>query len=118
MPKGVNMMWWFILLFVLGGLGIQFGNGWLAKTGVNLQSFMLMLPLLIVAQYLIASGYQEGTEQFNFVRAHIIWTAVLIVATLVANFFLFHTMPTPLTLVALLLAGVASVLAVIGGKVG
>lgn len=116
MPKGARMMYWFIVLFVLGGLGIQLGNSWLAKTGVNLNSFAFALPLLIAAQYLIASGYQEGTASFDFVKAHIIWTAVLIVATLVANFFIFQTVPTPLTLIALLLAGAASVLAVVGGK--
>lgn len=112
MKKGVPMAWLFVLLFLLGGLGIQFGNGWLAKNGVTIPNFAIMLPLLIVAQYLIASGYQDGTESFNFVKAHIIWTAVLIAATLIANYFLFQTIPAPLTLFALALAGVASVLAV------
>jgi hypothetical protein len=112
--KGAHMTWIFILLFLLGGLGIQLGNGWLAKNGVTLSSFAMVLPLLIIAQYFIASGYQGGTESFSFVRAHIIWTAVLIVATLAANFYLFKTIPGPLTLFALLLAGLASVIAVLG----
>ena len=113
MKRGAYMVWLFILFFLLGGLGIQLGNGWLAKNGVTLSHFAMMLPILIVAQYLIASGYQGGTESFNFVRAHIVWTAVLILATLVVNYFLFQTVPAPLTLFALLLAGIASVLAVI-----
>ena len=112
MKRGAHMVWLFVLLFILGGLGIQFGNGWLAKNGVTIPAFVTVLPLLIVAQYLIASGYQGGTESFSFVKAHIIWTAVLIVATLIANYFIFQTTPTPITLVALLLAGIASVLAI------
>ena len=108
------MNWIFILFFLLGAIGIQIANGWLAKTGVNISSFAMMLPLLIIAQYMIASGYQGGTENFSFVRAHILWTAILIVATLVVNFFLFKTVPGYMTLIALGLAGVASVLAVLG----
>lgn len=114
MVKGAHMNWIFVLLFLIGGLGIQLANGWLAKNGVNLSTFALMLPLLIVAQYLIASGYQAGTESFSFVKAHILWTSILIVATLVVNFFLFKTIPGYMTLAALALAGVASVLAVLG----
>jgi hypothetical protein len=108
------MSWLFVLLFIIGALGIQFGNSWLAKNGVNISNFALMLPLLIIAQYMIASGYQQGAEEFTFVKAHIIWTALLILATLVANFFIFKTVPGPLTLFALLLAGIASVIAVLG----
>jgi hypothetical protein len=108
------MTWLFVLLFLIGGLGIQYGNGFLAKNGVSLSTFITMLPLLIVAQYLIASGYQSGTESFSFVKAHIVWTAVLIVATLAINYYLFQSIPGTLTLFALLLAGVASVLAILG----
>ena len=114
MKKGVYMEWLFVLLFLIGAFGIQFGNGWLSKNGISLVSFATILPLLIIAQYLIASGYAAGTQAFDFVKAHIIWTAILIVATLVVNFYLFQTMPGYMTLFALLLAGVASVLAVLG----
>jgi hypothetical protein len=113
MKKGAHMTWIFVLFFIIGAFGIQIANAWLAKTGVNINSFLLMIPLLLIAQYMIASGYAGGTENFSFVRAHILWTAILIVATLVVNFFIYQTIPGYPILIALGLAGVASVIAVL-----
>lgn len=117
MKGGRHMEWLFVLFFVIGALGIQLGNGWLAKSGaITPVSFLTVLPLLVIAQYFIASGYQEGAASFDFVKAHIIWTAVLIVATLAVNYMLFQTVPNALTLFALILAAAAAVIAVLPAK--
>lgn len=107
------MTWIFVLFFIIGAFGIQIANAWLAKTGVNINSFIMMVPLLLIAQYMIASGYQGGSENFSFVRAHILWTAILIIATLIVNFFINNTVPSYPILFALGLAGAASIIAVL-----
>jgi len=108
------MEYLFVLIFLIGAIGIQLGNGWMSKNEFTLMNFAMILPLLIVAQYFIAWGYHDGTTQSSFITAHIVWTAVLIFGTLAVNYFLFQNIPGPLSVFALLLAGVAAVIAVLG----
>lgn len=104
----------FIVILLVGALGIQLGNGWLSKNEFTLKNFAMLIPLLLVAQYFIAWGYHDGTQQSSFITAHIFWTAVLILGTLIVNYFIFQTIPGPVSLFALLLSGVAAVIAVLG----
>ena len=108
------MEYMFVLILLVGALGIQLGNGWLSKNEFNIRNFIMMIPILLIAQYFIAWGYHDGTAQSSFITAHIIWTAVLIVGTLFMNYMLFQNVPGPMSLFALLLAGVAAVIAVMG----
>lgn len=113
--RGVRLMdYVFVLVFLVGAIGIQLGNGWLSKNEFTLANFAMMIPLLLIAQYFIALGYHDGTQQSSFITAHIIWTTVLILGTLAVNYALFQSIPGPLTLFALLLAGAASVIATLG----
>ncbi len=104
----------FVIMLLVGALGIQLGNGWLSKNEFNIRNFAMMVPILLLAQYFIAWGYHDGTAQSSFITAHIIWTAVLILATLVMNYLIFQNMPGPVNMFALLLAGVAAAIAVLG----
>lgn len=104
----------FVLILILGAIGIQLGNGWLSKNEFTLTNFLMMLPLLIIAQYFIAWGYHDGTAQSNFITAHVVWTAVLVFGTLGVNYVLFQNIPNPLNIFALLLAAVAAVISVLG----
>ena len=115
MRKGVRLMEFvFVLFLLIGALGIQLGNGWLSKNEFNVMNFAMLIPLLLVAQYFIAWGYHDGTAQSTFIIAHIVWTGVLILATLAINYYLFQTIPGPVTMFALALSGVAAVIAVLG----
>lgn len=109
-----NMELLFILLLVIGAVGVQLGNGWLSKNEFNAANFAMMLPLFVIAQYFIAWGYHDGTAQSGFITTHIIWTCALVLATLAVNLILFHSAPTPLTIFALLLSSVAAVMAILG----
>lgn len=104
----------FVLILVVGALGVQLANGWLSKNEFNITNFAMMIPLLLIAQYFIAWGYHDGTQQSSFITAHIVWTGVLIFATLAMNYLIFQTIPGPVALFALILSGAAAVIAVLG----
>ncbi|MEW6748416.1 MAG: hypothetical protein AB1295_01770 [Candidatus Micrarchaeota archaeon] len=108
------MEYLFVLMLVVGALGVQLANGWLSKNEFDLANFAMMVPLILFAQYFIAWGYHDGTSQSGFITTHIIWTGVLIAATLAINYIIFQSMPNPTNLFALLLAGAAAVIAVMG----
>lgn len=111
---GMRHMLLLLAIFLVGALLVQMANGQIAKEGFSLHAFLMLLPLFILAQLFIALGYSQGTERFDFIAAHIIWTGVLIAGTLIANFALFQSVPNIYSLSALLLAGAAGVLAVMG----
>ena len=104
----------FVLILLVGALGVQLGNGWLSKNQFTPMNFAMMIPLLLIAQYFIAWGYHDGTQQSSFITAHILWTGVLIFATLAINQVIFQTFPGPADLFALFLSGAAAVIAVLG----
>ncbi|MFA5077493.1 MAG: hypothetical protein WC488_03635 [Candidatus Micrarchaeia archaeon] len=113
--KGGLMDYAFVLFFLIGAIGIQLGNGWLAKNEFGIRNFLLMVPLLLVAQYFVAWGYNAGTTQQNFITAHVVWTLFLVGATLAVNYLMFGNIPGAAGLVALVLAAIATVIAVMGG---
>jgi hypothetical protein len=109
-----TMEYLFVLLLLVGAIGIQIGNGWLSKNEFSITSFLMMVPLLLVAQYFIAWGYHDGTQQSTFITAHIVWTGILICATLAVNYALFQTVPGLWGMFALALSGIAAIIAVLG----
>ncbi len=108
------MNYLFVVSLIIGAIGIQFINAWISKNPFTLNNFLMVVPLIIIAQYFITSGYHYGTGEKSFIFAHIVWVIALMVMTLVANYVIFKTVPGPLTLAGLVLATAASVLAATG----
>jgi hypothetical protein len=114
LKKGAFRMWIFVAIMMLAAIMVQLILGWLSKNEFTVQNFAIVVPLFVLTQYLISLGYHDGTEQTNFITAHILWTAALVVGTLIANYFIFQTIPTPLNIFALVLAATAAVISVLG----
>ncbi len=108
------MEFFFVLLLVAGAVGIQFCNGWLSKNQFGLNTFLMILPLFIIAQYFVSWGYHDGTAQSSFITAHVVWTAVLVFVTLGVNYALFQNVPSLTNVFALFLAAAAAALSVLG----
>ncbi len=80
----------FILFLSIGALGIQFVNEYLSKNRFNPTNFLMLVPLILIAQYFIGWGYPDGTAQTNFISANVVWVGILIIATLAINYALFE----------------------------
>lgn len=108
------MNYLFVVSLIIGAIGIQFINAWISKNPFTLNNFLMLVPFIIIAQYFITSGYHYGTGEKSFIFAHIIWMIALLATTLIANYVIFGTIPGPITLLGLVLATIAAVLAATG----
>ena len=109
-----KMDYTFVLLLIVGAFGAQMVVAWLSKNEFNLTNFIMLIPIVLVTQYFIAWGYNSGTIQSSFITVNVLWMGLLVVATLVVNYFVFQNVPSTLSLVALILSAIAAIIAVLG----